>query len=525
MTFSSLNRRTFLRLAGSALAAARILPAKAEPTAQSSSNSATTESPRVVIYPAPQGEVLSSDYAIEVNGRPVPVYVIKSRWHDKKYSAAYFDFSGRVTVTIRPNLSALGVAASLERLRVRPEKYGIQPSIENGVLSFTTDKHFNISVEPNGKHSPLHLFSNPIEENPPKPSDPGVIYFGPGVHTPTHIALTAGQTLYIAGGAIVNSAVTSTGDNIRIMGRGILSGDNWQHSYIPQYVEAENGVKLLPERMVWPSDGRHILIEDIIIRGSWTWTVVPSRCDQVLIRNLRICGSRSPNDDGIDPCNSSNVTIRDCFIHTDDDGISVKGTAIGDQDPRAAENIVVEDCTFWIDFANGFRMGSECRARACRNFTARNIDIIHFPSNPQPGPPGSGGPQAAVFQFSSDGEMPMENFAFDNIRINGELPLQLIGIACAWTTQPTASEHPVGPYVHNVTFNDVSVYGRHEGPELSPLIYMQGLDAEHDVENVVLRNVVLHGKEVTKETAGVQIGEFVSGVVFEGRSTDASLSQ
>lgn len=517
MTLSDLNRRTFLRLFGSAFAAFRILPAKADPPApaQSSSNSATTGSPRVVVYPAPQGEVLSSDYAIEVNGRPVPVYVIKSRWHDKKYSAAYFDFSGSVTVTIRPNLSELGVTASLDRLKVRPERYGIQPSIENGVLSFTTDKHFNISVEPNGTHSPLHLFSNPIEENPPKSGDPGVIYFGPGVHTPTHIHLTAGQTLYIAGGAVVNAAVTSTGDNIRIMGRGILSGDLWQHSYIPQYVEAENGVKLLPERMVWPSDGRNILIEDIIIRGSWTWTVVPSRCDQVLIRNLRICGSRCANDDGIDACNCSNVTIRDCFIHTDDDGICMKGTAIDDQDPRPTENVVVEDCTFWIDFANGFRLGTESRARACRNFTASNIDIIHFPSNPQAGPPGSGGPQAAVFQFSPQGEMPMENLAFNNIRINGELPLQLIGLTCSWTTKPAASEHPVGPYVHNVAFRDVNVYGRHEGPELSPLIFMEGLDAEHDIENVILTNVVLHGKAVTRDTAGVQIGEFVSGVVFD----------
>jgi len=527
MTVSWLNRRTFLRLVGSAFAAIRILPAKADPPVpvQSGSNNATTASPRVVIYPAPQEEILSSDYAVEVNGRAVPVYAIKSRWHDRKYSAAYFDFSGRVTVTIRPNLSALGVTASLDQLAVRPEKYGIHPSIADGALSFTTDKHFNISVEPKGVHSPLHLFSNPIEENPPKPSDPGVVYFGPGIHTPTHIALTAGQTLYIAGGAIVNSAVTSTGDNIRIMGRGILSGDNWQQAVIPTYVETEKGVELLPERMVWPSDGRNILIEDIIIRGAWTWTVVPSRCDQVLIRNLRICGSRCANDDGIDTCNCSNVIIRDCFVHTDDDGMCVKGTASGNQDPRASENIVVEDCTFWIDFANGFRMGSESRARACRNFTARNIDFIHFPSNPDSGPPGSGGPQSAVFQILPQGEMPMENLVFNNIRVNGERPLQLIGIACYWDTPPAANAHPAGPYLHKVIFEDVSVYGQHEGPELSPFVYMQGLDAKHDIENVVLRNVVLHGKEVTRETAGVQIGEFVSGVVFDGHSTGVPVSQ
>ena len=177
--------------------------------------------------------------------------------------------------------------------------------------------------------------------NPPKQGDANVVYFGPGIHKPTRIDLTAGQTLYIAGGAIVKSAVTSTGDNIRIMGRGILCGNDWEHSKGPT------------ARMVWPADGQNILIEDIIIRGAWNWTVAPSRCDQVLVRNLRICGSRCGNDDGIDPCNSSNVTIRDCFLHTDDDGIAVKGTAGAlVRNPKATENTCNRRRlrTFWSRF-------------------------------------------------------------------------------------------------------------------------------------------------------------------------------
>lgn len=373
MISDSLNRRTLVKFAGATLAGIH-MPQSAtgsSVTARSAEKAVAADSSLVKIYPAPDDEVLSSDYVVEVNGKPVPVYLIKSQWHDKKYSAAYFDFSGAIDVTIKPNLPALNLTASLDQLAIRPEKYNIRPTIVNGAVTFTAHRPFNISVEPNGQHSPLHLFSNPIEVDPPKSGDPNVIYFGPGVHTPGRIDLTTGQTLYIAGGAIVNSAVTSTGDNIRIMGRGILSGDQWPHSKGPT------------ARMVWPSDGRNILIEDIVIRGAWNWTVAPSRCDQVLIRNLRICGSRCGNDDGIGPCNSNNVTIRDCFIHTDDDGVAVKGTALGAQRPFASGNIVVEDCTFWIDFANGFRIGAESRATACRNFVARNIDFIHFSSRPQ----------------------------------------------------------------------------------------------------------------------------------------------
>ena len=74
----------------------------------------------LTIYPAPEGEILSTDYAVEVNGRPVPVYAIQSRWHDKKYSAAYFDFSGTVTVKIKINFPGTQSLPSLDRFAPGP---------------------------------------------------------------------------------------------------------------------------------------------------------------------------------------------------------------------------------------------------------------------------------------------------------------------------------------------------------------------------------------------------------------------
>ena len=54
---------------------------------------------KVVSYPVPQTEPLSSDYTVEVNGITIPVYTDSTQHHDKKYSIAYFDFSGTVTIT------------------------------------------------------------------------------------------------------------------------------------------------------------------------------------------------------------------------------------------------------------------------------------------------------------------------------------------------------------------------------------------------------------------------------------------
>jgi len=522
MAFEGTNRREFVKSGGvAALVAATFgwsAPGDASVVSSDAGKVAAAVRDEVVTYPAPEGEILSTDYTVEVNGKPVPVYAIQSQWHDKKYSAAYFDFSGLVTVKIKTNLSTIKTDPTLDRLVVLPSKYSIKPTVIDGEATFTTDQHFNISFEPTGQDSPLHLFSNPIELDPPKQGDRDVIYFGPGIHKPTRIDLTAGQTLYIAGGAVVKAAVTSAGDNIRIMGRGILDGNDWPHFEGPA------------TRMVWPADGRNILIQDIIVRGSWSWTVAPLRCDQVLISNLRICGSRCGNDDGIDPCNSSNVTIRNCFIHTDDDGIAVKGATEGDQDPRASENIVVEDCTFWIDFANGFRIGAESRATGCRNFTARNIDFIHFPSRDQ----------VYVFYLHPGDNMPMENLVFENIRINGESALNLARLTPMRSAPPVKDPRPevvvpirnpnwhipgvgphrvvpgAGPYIHNIVFKDIAVSGQNDPERPLPRVYLAGLTETHDVRAITFDNVMRYAQPLTRESPGVRVGNFVSQIQFSG---------
>ena len=54
-------------------------------------------------------------------------------------------------------------------------------------------------------------------------------------------------------------------------------------------------------------------------------TVVPRTSRHLVVRGVKICGSRVQNDDGINPCNSQDVLMTDCFIRTDDDCIALKG--------------------------------------------------------------------------------------------------------------------------------------------------------------------------------------------------------
>jgi Glycosyl hydrolases family 28 len=466
----------------------------------------------VITYPAPAGERLSADYSVQVDGKPVPVYRAVSHFHDGKYSFAYFDFSGTATVAIK-------TALPLNHLAILPAKYGIAAVVGGDRATFTVDKPFNISFEPMGENSPLELFGNPIETDAPKPGDANVVYFGPGIHQAGAIGLRSGQTLYIAGGAVVHGAVSALGENIRIMGRGILDGSDWNQKTAPC------------DHLVDVYDGRHVLIRDIICRGSFHWTIVPQRCSDVTIDNVRLCGSRVGNDDGIDPCNCQNVTIQNCFLRTDDDSIAIKGTTEGPN-----ENIDIHDCTFWADHANIFRIGYESRATYLRHLRVKDIDVIHS-LDPKNG-------HVAIFVIQPGGNEAMEDLLFQDIRINGEYAQALARLAPlpnspGWgaglgrprvsATEPTTQNPPGaapdhgmarmlypapgdGPYIHNVVFRNIEIYGAPKAR--AGAVFMAGLDGRRDVNGVTFVNVTVYGQPLAADSAGVMVRDYTSHVQF-----------
>ena len=185
-----------------------------------------------------------------------------------------------------------------------------------------------LSLEPDGKKGPLLLFANSIEEHPPRASEAGahLIYFGPGIHRPGKITLTNNQSLYLAGGAVVKGGILAEGGNIRIFGRGILDSSDW---------EWRKG----PTPHVVSIRGTNVEVSGITIRGACHWTIVPRNSRNVTVRNVKICGARVQNDDGINPCNSQDVRITDCFIRSDDDCVALKGLDLNAREqPRRADH-------------------------------------------------------------------------------------------------------------------------------------------------------------------------------------------
>jgi len=450
----------------------------------------------VTRYPAPAPIRLSSDYTILADGLPIDVYAATTHLRDGKYSYAYFDFSDSVTVSIKSKFP-------FTNCRVLPLSAGVVPRITGNSLEFTLDKPQDLSIEPNGPNSPLLLFTNSPETNPPNPGDPNVIYFGPGIHQAGVINLASHQTLYLAGGSVVKGAIKARGTDITVAGRGILLGDDWP------WLKGPAGA------MANFEDSHNVTMRDVILQGSWGWTIVLQGCRSTTIDHVRIVGSRVENDDGIDVANSVDVQIRRCFIRTDDDCIAVKGL----DRSLPSERLLVEDSTLWTDRANIFRIGFESQvAGSMRSIQGRNLDVLHYPGRDGRGDYWS----TWVWYIQPCDELPMEDIEFENIRIdNRDGAHNLIKIQPMIRTESNWNGIRPGKYVKNVLFKNVSLTGS-TAAKAPGVIYVSGADPKHVVDGIHFENVTRYGRCVQEHAPSVKIGKHATDIQFLCPAGDAN---
>ncbi len=443
----------------------------------------------VTTYPAPAGEARNGDFTVSVNGKPVDVYAAQSQYFDGDYFFACFDFSGTVSIRVTS-------VRSLEKVQVQPARFGVRMERTGAnEITLTADKPFRISIEPNGRIKPLLLFGNAPENDAPKPENPNVVYFAPGVHSPGKITLRDNQVLYIAGGAVVKGCVYAKGKNITIRGRGILSGEDSPRFKGP-------GRYLLDCQ-----DCRDITVRDITLRDPFGWTFVTWNCDGVAINNVKVCGSRMLNDDALDLVNTQNVTVRNCFFRTQDDSIAIKGMA---KMTRPCENILIEDCEFWTDVANIFRIGYECETDAMRNIRARNIDVLYYSMNyRQPTEYWAN----TIIWLQPNQNMLMEECHFEDIRVRSNGDNMIMVMAKPMSCSYGDYKDPEPGALQNCSFKNIQVFG--ERGKFEGLIYMLGDSEKHYVRGLHFENITYFGQPVTQSSSCVSIGRYVSGISFE----------
>jgi polygalacturonase len=175
-------------------------------------------------------------------------------------------------------------------------------------------------------------------------------------------------------------------ENVSVTGHGTIDGrgESWWEAFLADKelgVDRESAFDRPPEaELDHPRpftidlyDCTDVLIRDVTIRNSPSWTVHPTYCENVTVDNVTIWNpEESENTDGINPDSCRNVRISNCHVDVGDDCVTIKSGY--DEDGRRVgkpcENIVVTNCTMMRGHG-GVVIGSEMSGDV-RNVTVSN---------------------------------------------------------------------------------------------------------------------------------------------------------
>ncbi|MBD3174348.1 MAG: hypothetical protein GF320_04155 [Armatimonadia bacterium] len=487
---------------------------------------------RVVTYPAPEDEAPSPDYRVWIDGQPVFCYT--SYRYDPRsdhtiagrpvspLTFAYFDFEGSVDVRVRllPGLTEAGL--DTRTVVVRPLAHDIEPTVEDDEIRFSLDEPCQLSIEPGGSltHA-LHLFANPLEVDPPSPDDPGILYFGPGSHELGVTDIQSGQTVYVAGGAVLHLKPAPEGDlspwpgllyglqlweqpgmftssyqrDVTIRGRGILCGrralDQLQRGHLIRVQEIED-----------------LSIEGIIIRESSVWSLNVVNSRGVHIDNVKIVG-HYVNNDGIVVGGTSDALVENCFSHNADDSLEIKVWV-----PQS--NVTFRNCVVWNDVGGAFGLCHETDADLS-NVIFEGCTAIHVTDSPT---------SRGAIGLELQGPGNVSNFRFENIVIEdvrGEshAPIKVVNNWDGWhmnlptvpqnpykQSDPPPREQPRGS-ITGVVFRNINVI-HSETPHV--VVMADGPDSP--VRDIVFENVTVNGRALAADDPRLVIGDWVTGLVI-----------
>ena len=509
-----------------------LAPAICLPAAEEALMAAPTT---LITWPGPEGIAPSPLYEVTANGRSVFVYgctvgkitdanggLLADRPETAEPDAAAFccfDFAGGpVEVKVRVKGPALNLP--VKSAVVRPTRHGIRPRIDGDTIAFALAKPCKITVEPNGSIvGTLHVFSSAPEKDPPKPGDANVIYYGPGVHVMGVKALASGQTLYIAGGAVVRGHVNIVrAENVAVRGRGVLDASLSPRKGAEPRAN-RYGVYGCLSRV---HASKNVTLDGICMMDSPAWTLQIMHSEDVTARNLKLITWRE-NGDGIDVCTSRNVTVEGCFLRCWDDALVVKAHLIPKEGakhksvlakwtpadlehytPGIVRDVTFRDCVVWLDRAHALEIGQETAAAEIANVVFRDIDIIHdF--------------HICAIDIGNGDRARVHDVLYERIRIEDPRSAELFRFHAGpnyWSVDKKMGVD--AGTIENIVLKDIEVFGRRIPPST-----FRGWSIRKDfkgvkIDGITFRNLRFNGKVVTDEKlARFRKGPLVGKVTLE----------
>jgi len=410
--------------------------------------------------------------------------VIGSGHSVQKASMAYFDFSGDVEVSVTSK------KGTINKAKIRPLSYGIQPKIKGNTVTFSLSNPANLSVEINDDifHN-LHLFANPIEKNIPNPKDPNVIYFEPGIHEIPNqkLVVPSNKTVYIAGGAVLKGQIAlDSVSNVNILGRGMVDQE----------------VKL----------GIHIAnSKNVVVEGVFASQCLAGGSDGVKINNVKTISFFGWGD-GMNVMASNNVSYDRVFVRSSDDCTTVYGTRKSFK--GGSKNITMQNSTLWADVGHPILIGTHGNSDkpdVLENLNYINIDILDQKEMQVDY-------QGCLAINVGDNNL-AKNVLFEKIRVEDFREGQLLNLRVFYNTKYCTAP---GLGIEDVVFRDITYNGKNAN-----LSIIAGYNEQRKIKNITFENLSINGVLIHDEMKGKPkwyktadmatffVGEHVEGVSFK----------
>ena len=485
-------KRILILLTAVLLAAGMILPAG------SLAESAPT---KLTIYEGPKTMTSSGTAQVSVNGYELFVYDVmvnhKHIWDANVQPSStpmtYFDFEGRARIEIRMP----GLEEPVESAAVQPYSWGIEPNVQDGTVRFEITEPGQYTVVFNGNvNKVLHIFANPPETDVPDPEDPDVFWIGPGEWVMDAIALQDHQTLYLSGGAVLHSIISvANADGVRICGRGIIDGSDY-----PAWNQAGSYARV-------PIDLNHsknVRVEGISIVNSNCWNVNSYSSKNVTIDNVKVISGRQ-NGDGFTFQSCTDHLVTNSFARTWDDSLVIKNYS------GSTKGITFRNMQVWTDLAQSMEIGYETDKGLTLDPEISDVlfeDITVLYNFHKP----------VISIHNSDDafvhDITYRNITVENAFMQGDNGFNKELIEMTLQNSSWSTVRDEFGSIDGVLIDGLTVLHTENGKV--PASRMSGVDEEHRITNVTLRNVNILGQRIgSLKDMKLSTDDYCEGITVE----------
>lgn len=464
------------------------------------------------------------DFAVEVDGAPLFVYSAAA-------DAGGVDNTSFVLVPMRAGRpvhisvtlleGAPHFAPPLTSASLRP--LGSPPARLDGpaAVSFVLARPGHHVLELQGEYDwstlgpGLMIFADPVEPDPPSPSDPSVVYFPAGVHALAEavpgdrvLELANDTTYYLAPGAVVLGRFRGSGvRNVTVRGRGLLAVAALPGSALPQAALNCSHCGCPGQSAVHIDGGADVAVEGIVIVHATSWNVRLQSLRRVTIRRVKIVGWRC-NNDGVDLVSSQGALVERCFIRSDDDAVVLKGIDAA----METRDVVVRDSVLWNQReGNCMEIGGELYNAAVRNVTFERCACLHQ--------------QGSVMSIHNVGHAAVHGITYRDIVAEGVTPrpgadpffhpqwgLKLFDLQISQNARYSGPDMTRRGFIYDIVFSNLTYLPHRIAYLFSRLLGNSSAHAVHDVrfEGVSIAGKVARGLDDLNATANA----FVANVTF-----------